>query len=80
MSPDLIARLRSKSTDCHEADGPLYIEAATALESLSRSAEEMREEAALWHDQRAKDTPDAFEMELHRESAKAIRALPLPGK
>lgn len=33
------------------------------------------EEAAKWHDQRARDTPDAFEMEFHQVSAKAIRSL-----
>ena len=37
----------------------------------------MRERAAKWHDQRARDTPDAFEMEFHQVSAAAIRALPL---
>lgn len=31
--------------------------------------------AARWHDQRAINTPDAFEMELHEKSAAAIRAL-----
>lgn len=36
-----------------------------------------REVAAGWHDQRARDTPCAFEQELHQVSAAAIRALPL---
>ena len=36
---------------------------------------EALEEAAKWHDQRAHDTPDAVEDELHRVSAAAIRAL-----
>jgi hypothetical protein len=31
------------------------------------------EKAAKWHDQRARDTPDAFEMEFHQASAKALR-------
>ena len=35
-----------------------------------------REEAAAWHDQRRRDTPDAFEMEFHEVSAKAIRSMP----
>lgn len=33
------------------------------------------ETAARWHDERARNTPDAFEMELHQKSAEAIRAL-----
>ncbi len=33
------------------------------------------EAAAGWHDERARNTPDAFEMEFHQVSAKAIRAL-----
>jgi hypothetical protein len=47
-----------------------------ALESeLSEARGKALEEAAAWHDQRRRDTPDAFEMELHEVSAKAIRAL-----
>jgi hypothetical protein len=42
-------------------------------------AHEMRESAAKWHDQRAHDTPDVFEMEFHQVSAAAIRALPVNG-
>lgn len=41
----------------------------------SSSYADALEEAAKWHDQRARDTPDVFEMELHQVSAKAIRAL-----
>jgi hypothetical protein len=33
------------------------------------------ERCAKWHDTRAHDTPDVFEAELHKVSAKAIRAL-----
>jgi hypothetical protein len=40
-------------------------------------AHDMREMAAEWHDQRAINTPDAFEMEFHQVSAAAIRALPI---
>lgn len=36
------------------------------------------EAAARWHDERAKSTPDAFEMEFHQVSAAAIRALLAP--
>ena len=41
----------------------------------SVSREDVLEEAARWHDQRRRDTPDAFEMEFHEVSAEAIRAL-----
>lgn len=42
------------------------------------------ERAAQWHDRRAVDTPDAFEMELHQACADALRTLaaaePKPGE
>jgi hypothetical protein len=53
---------------------PFYREASAALavlEPLIRADE--RERCAKWHDQRSRDTPDAFEMELHQVSAAAIR-------
>lgn len=46
------------------------------IERVKKAEEAMRERAAQWHDQRAKDTPDAFEIEFHQISAAAIRALP----
>jgi hypothetical protein len=39
------------------------------------AVEQGLERAAKWHDQRARDTPDAFEMEFHQVSAAAIRKL-----
>ena len=51
-------------------------ESAAARDVLAeRKRRETIEECARWHDERARDTPDAFEMELHRVSAAAIRAL-----
>lgn len=48
---------------------------ASALADARRSA---LEEAAQWHNMRKRNTPDAFEMELHDVSAMAIRALTEP--
>lgn len=42
---------------------------------VERIRAEAFEEAARWHDQRYRDTPDAFEMEFHDVSRKAIRSL-----
>lgn len=44
---------------------------------MTTTPEAMRESAARWHDQRRRDTPDAFEMEFHEVSARAIRAIPI---
>lgn len=52
-------------------------------DEAQRLREQAIEECARWHDERARDTPDAFEMELHQVSAKALRALassPAEGK
>lgn len=51
-----------------------------AAHKLNRRAllaghDETVERCAQWHDKRAHDTPDVFEMEFHQVSAKAIRAL-----
>ena len=40
---------------------------------LDASVRAEREKVAAWHDQRARDTPDAFEMEFHQVCAAAIR-------
>ena len=42
--------------------------------AIREAVEGEREACAKWHDQRAHDTPDAFEMEFHQVSAAAIRA------
>ncbi len=42
--------------------------------AIREAVEGEREACAKWHDQRARDTPDAFEMEFHQVSAAAIRA------
>jgi hypothetical protein len=39
------------------------------------STEAGLERAARWHDERAKQTPDVFEQELHEVSARSIRHL-----
>jgi hypothetical protein len=38
-------------------------------------ARAMQEAAAGWHNQRASETPDAFEQEFHEVSCAAIRAI-----
>ena len=53
----------------------LKMELAVAHRERDSARADALEEAAKWHDQRARNTPDAFEMELHQVSAKAIRAL-----
>lgn len=45
------------------------------LSALSQGRDGVLEEAAKWHDQRHRGTPDAFEMEFHAVCAKEIRAL-----
>jgi hypothetical protein len=43
--------------------------------ALAVARKAILEEAAAWHDDRRRHTPDAFEMEFHEGSAAAIRAL-----
>lgn len=45
------------------------------IEALSGEYERGVEDAARWHDERYRKTPDAFEMEFHDVSRKAIRTL-----
>ena len=52
--------------------------AAPALDARQEWIEYGLEVSAQWHDERARDTPDAFEMELHQASAAKIRAMKLP--
>lgn len=65
-----------------EAKAKIDMQHKIALNTGKYQREEARtaaiEEAAKWHDQRARDTPDAFEMEFHNSSATAIRALVKP--
>ncbi len=35
---DIVERLRSKSTDCHEVDAALYLEAAKEIEFLRKQS------------------------------------------
>jgi hypothetical protein len=51
----------------------LRAENARLREGEARNA--ALEEAAKWHDTRAHDTPDAFEMEFHEVSARTIRSM-----
>lgn len=41
---DIVERLRSKATDCHEVDGPLYLEAANEIERLRKEVAVLEEE------------------------------------
>jgi len=58
-------------------------ETVTALEAensalktqLAEARNTALDEAAGWHDQRTKETPDVFEQEFHEISARRIRAL-----
>lgn len=44
--------------------------------ALAQAVAGERERCATWHDFRAAETPDAFEMEFHQRSAAALLALP----
>lgn len=46
---------------------------AAIAPALAAVRARQREAYAAWHDKRAKETPDAFEMEFHQVSAAAIR-------
>jgi hypothetical protein len=49
--------------------------------AFRRGAEAMREAAAKWHDRKANsfDGMSLIQIETHKRSAEALRALPLPG-
>jgi len=76
--------LREQAEDNVEAvrgssDVPGFDACVKAEEArLARNA--ALEEAARWHDERRRNTPDAFEMEFHEVSGAAIRALKESGK
>lgn len=48
------------------------------VDAFTAGARAGRETAAHWHDERRRNTPDAFEGEFHEVSATTIRALDLP--
>jgi len=50
----------------------IALDALAAVRAEATLAE--KERCAKWHDDRARQTPDAFEMEFHQVSAAAIRA------
>ena len=80
IASDLYAASKYTSSDeiVQVAYNQLWLSQAIEAALVSARADGERdglEKAAKWHDQRVRDTPDAFEMELHQVSAAAIREM-----